>query len=347
MTKQFYFLFFCLVFFGTTVRAQLQKGTFLLGGDPITTEFSGGLGSLDIINEAALYSFSPRLGYFITDRFVLQGGVGITGLSVEGEGFNIFTAGAGARFYLNPTHPKNNFFLEAQPNWTSTSFLGESFRKFGYNIGVGSTGFLAPGASFDTRLSFSSFFPDEDNFSETRNLTLSTSLNFYLNPEMKAGRKSAVPALQKGQWMIGGSSGSFGFSFNPDALDITLTPTVGYFVSNRFVAGARLGMSLQRLEGTSGEKAKVSVITLAPTARYYFGPNTRLRWFAGTSVALNYSSVDDGTFEVSDNTFSWGLNAGFNHFLTPNFAWELGPYFNINSDDFSGGVGVGFNYFIR
>ncbi len=347
MTKQFYFLFFCLAFFTTTVHAQLKKGTLLLGGDPITTEFTGGLGSLGIVSEAALYSFSPRLGYFVSDRFMLQGGLGITGLSADGEGFNIFTAGVGARFYLNPTHPKNNFFLEAQPNWTSVSFLGESFSEFGYNIGVGSTWFLAPGASFDTRLSFSSLFPDEDNSSETRNLTLSTGLNFYLNPEMKAGSKSTVPALQKGKWMIGGSSGNFGLSFNPDAVDITLLPNVGYFAGDRFVVGAKLGVSYQRVEGTSGEDAKISVFTLAPTARYYFGQNTRLRWFAGSSLALNYTSLDDGTFEVSDNSLNWGLNGGFNLFLTPNFAWELGPYLNVNSDDVFGGIGVGFNYFVR
>ncbi len=347
MTKQFYFLFFCLVFFGTTVRAQLQKGTFYLSSDPINATEGFRLGSLDLFDGAAAYSLSPGFGYFVTKRLMLQGDLSFNGIRSDGEGFNTLGVGAGARFYINPAHPKNNFFVDAQPYWIRIGSDGESISDFFYSVGAGSTWFLAPGVSFDTQLSFAGPISDNNGITVNQSLSLATGLNFYLNPEMKANRKSTVPALQKGKWMIGGSSGNIGLDFDPNSFSLSLVPRVGYFVSDRLAVGANLGAAFQRSEFFPSEYVSTVVFTLVPTARYYFGENNRLRWFAGSSLGLSYISSKFGTLNENDTLFNLSFNGGFNLFLTPNFALEAGPYLNTDFDDVSGGVGMGFNYFIR
>ena len=238
MKKRINFLLFLVSFICTTAHAQLQKGTLFLSENLPEVNVgaielnSGSLGNLNFLDGLTVYSASPSLGYFVSDRLMLEGSLFLAGARNDGDGINLYGAGAGARFYLNPNHPKNNFFVEGQYNFVGISIDGESARQSNYGAGVGSTWFLAPGVSFDTRLLFSGPFSNDNLLSFTEALSLGTGLNFYLNPAMKSGRKTAVPALQKGKWMIGSSSGDINLSFDPNSFSLSLLPSIGYFVTD-------------------------------------------------------------------------------------------------------------------
>lgn len=353
MKKRINFLLFLVSFICTTAHAQLQKGTLFLSENLPEVNVgaielnSGSLGNLNFLDGLTVYSASPSLGYFVSDRLMLEGSLFLAGARNDGDGINLYGAGAGARFYLNPNHPKNNFFVEGQYNFVGISIDGESARQSNYGAGVGSTWFLAPGVSFDTRLLFSGPFSNDNLLSFTEALSLGTGLNFYLNPAMKSGRKTAVPALQKGKWMIGSSSGDINLSFDPNSFSLSLLPSIGYFVTDRFVAGAKVGLMFDRVEGSTTEEATSTLFSFAPLIRYYHGGNTRLRWFTGGSVGLGYTTIKTNFGDVDDTAFNVNINGGLNLFLTPNFALEAGPFLASDFNEFFGGLSVGFNYFVR
>lgn len=353
MKKRINFLLFLVSFICTTVHAQLQKGTLFLSENSPEVNLgaiglnSGSLGNLNFLDGLTIYSASPSLGYFVSDRLMLEGSLFLTGIRNDGEGVNIYGAGAGGRFYINPKNPKNNFFVEAQYNFFGISIDGESARQSSYGAGIGSTWFLAPGVSFDTRLLFAGPFSNDNLLSTTEVLSLGTGLNFYLNPTMKSGRKTVVPALQKGKWMIGSSSGDINLSFDPNNFSLSLLPSIGYFVTDQFVTGAKVGINFERTEDFTGGTTTSTLLSFAPLARYYVGENTRLRWFMGGSLGLAYAAIKSDFGDVDDTTFNINVNGGLNLFLTPNFALEVGPFLATDFDGLFGGLNVGFNYFVR
>ena len=50
--------------------------------------------------------------------------------------------------------------------------------------------------------------------------------------------------IQKGNWMIGGSLGSLGYSFEGESFNINVNPRAGYFVSDGIAIGASVNAGL-------------------------------------------------------------------------------------------------------
>lgn len=352
MTKHRNFLIFLILFACTAAHAQLQKGTLFIregiGSENIAGVNTGSLGNLSLYDGLTSYTLSPSLGYFLSKRFMLEGSLTLAGISADGDGLTVYGVGTGARFFLNPDNPKHNFFIEAQSNFIGLSIDGESSSQFIYGAGLGSTSFLAPGVSLDTRILFTGPLSDDGILSTSNTLSFNTGLSFYLNPTMKSERKTVTPVLQKGTWMIGGSNGSIDFSFDPSEFSFSLVPRIGYFVSDQFVVGANIGINFSRTEESLFGEVTTTDLSLLPAARYYFGKNPRLRWFAGASAGVNFTSFNSDFFgKGNDTIFTGALNGGFNFFLSPNFAFEAAPFLATDFDDVSGGLNLGFNYFIR
>src|SRR5690625_2332433 len=72
--------------------------------------------------------------------------------------------------------------------------------------------------------------------------------------------------IQKGNWIVGGSVGSVGYSFEGETFNVNLMPQAGYFISDGVAIGLTAGGGLQTVkDGDNIWNYKV-----APFVRYYF-----------------------------------------------------------------------------
>jgi outer membrane protein W len=125
--------------------------------------------------------------------------------------------------------------------------------------------------------------------------------------------------LTKGNWLVGGaasfystkytySSGTTSFSSND--LKITATPSIGYFLSDKFSTGLRLSYTKTKSIATtpSGGNTNENRLNFGPFARYYFlktnksfnlltdvGYQYGLYWFTPTTGNRSMFSASVGT----------------------------------------------------
>jgi len=151
--------------------------------------------------------------------------------------------------------------------------------------------------------------------------------------------------IQKGNWMIGGSLGSLGYSFEGKAFNVNIEPSAAYFVSDGIAVGARLIGGLTAVSGQDNEWR----YGIAPTIRYFFpeGSSATGRFFAQGDVGISGSSVG------SDVSLLLGAGVGYAHFVTNSVALEasLGYRYNKANISTSGStsglnVGLGFQIYL-
>lgn len=153
--------------------------------------------------------------------------------------------------------------------------------------------------------------------------------------------------IQKGNWMIGGSIGSAGYSFEGETFNINLSPRAGYFISDGIAIGAEIGGGLQTVK----DGDNVWSYGVSPFIRYYFpeGASSTGRFFGQGSVGISGASAGS----ESDTSFAFGVNGGYAHFITDNVALEGMVGYNYSKSDLatvgkqSGlGFSVGFQIYL-
>ncbi len=153
--------------------------------------------------------------------------------------------------------------------------------------------------------------------------------------------------IQKGNWMIGGSVGSAGYSFEGETFNINVSPRAGYFISDGIAIGAEIGGGLQTVK----DGDNVWSYGVSPFIRYYFpeGASSTGRFFGQGSVGISGASAGSD----SDTSFAFGINGGYAHFITDNVALEGMIGYNYSKSDLatvgkqSGlGFSVGFQIYI-
>lgn len=153
--------------------------------------------------------------------------------------------------------------------------------------------------------------------------------------------------IQKGNWMIGGSIGSAGYSFEGETFNINLSPRAGYFISDGIAIGAEIGGGLQTVK----DGDNVWSYGVSPFIRYYFpeGASSTGRFFGQGSVGISGASAGS----ESDTSFAFGVNGGYAHFITENVALEGMVGYNYSKSDLatvgkqSGlGFSVGFQIYL-
>lgn len=129
----------------------------------------------------------------------------------------------------------------------------------------------------------------------------------------------------KGTVLIDGQS-SFDLSFlntedegyfqpqKTSSTTLSLSPSVGYFVSNNFV----MGLSIQ-LRSTKIEDYTVSTIGAGPFARYYFG-SSNINPFIQGEFGISSSTAKLGTQSSKSSGFGYGIGGGVAFILTENVA---------------------------
>lgn len=147
--------------------------------------------------------------------------------------------------------------------------------------------------------------------------------------------------IKTGNWMVGGSVGNIGYSFEGDAFNIQLNPRAGYFISDGLALGLQATVGLKAVKDLDNEWN----YGIAPFVRYYFpgGATSSSRFFTQGDIGIAGSSAGDGV------SLALGANVGYAHFITQTVALEatLGYNYtksNVNLGDKATGLGVGIGF---
>lgn len=188
--------------------------------------------------------------------------------------------------------------------------------------------------------------------------------------------------MTKGDWVISGNTG-LGFNNTNSFTKVqgvkygevktssfSVTPSVGYFVTDGLAVGIDLGFNSISTKENSN-KTTVSSFSVMPTATYYFKTGSKFIPFLGAGIGystnkLKYdfdsSSIDPllllETETVTDG-LAWKLKGGVTYMATQSLGLNLGLGFDqfYTKDTYSNveyktstnnfGVNVGFSYFIK
>lgn len=154
-----------------------------------------------------------------------------------------------------------------------------------------------------------------------------------------------IAPVQKGNWIVGGSLGSLGYSFEGKNFNISVNPRAGYFVSDGIAIGLGVTGSLAAVSGADN----VWGYGVAPFVRYYFpeGSSASGRFFAQGDVGISGSSPGSGA------SLAAGANVGYAHFITNSVALEASLGYNYSKATVSGangqsglGVALGFQIYL-
>lgn len=145
--------------------------------------------------------------------------------------------------------------------------------------------------------------------------------------------------VQQGNWMVGGSIGSAGYSFESEAFSLNLAPKAGYFLSDGFAVGIGLNAGIV----AASDRKPTWQYGVMPFARYYFpeGASSTGRFFGEGSVGISGEAYEG----ESDTSFAFGVNAGYAHFISQTVALEGTVGYNYSKANVTGAEaqsGLGF-----
>lgn len=147
--------------------------------------------------------------------------------------------------------------------------------------------------------------------------------------------------VSKGQWMLGG----YGY-IDPDRfININISPTGGYMISENFAVGAILG-----IEFSNYEQGYAFSNYLVPTVRYYFGKSkTQPFLMAGFGLGHYARFNDYNNEDHSVVSYYGGAAIGLSHFINKNIALEvMAGYSNSPITKFRGTfINFGFQIFLN
>ena len=125
----------------------------------------------------------------------------------------------------------------------------------------------------------------------------------------------AQAQTEKGTLLLGGNAGFSSTSVaGASSSNYNLSPNVGYFISENFALGGRVGFN----GGSGFGGGSFSSYQIAPFGRYYFLPiGSNAKLFGDASIGIGGASGGGG------NTTIFGLAAGPAVFLNKNTALEI------------------------
>lgn len=155
--------------------------------------------------------------------------------------------------------------------------------------------------------------------------------------------------IKKGNWIVGGSIGSLGYSFEGENFNINFNPQAGYFISDGVAVGLKTGVGFQTVKGGKN----VWNYEVSPFARYYFpeGASSTGRFFGQGSVGV--SGTGATATSKSQTSFAFGINAGYAHFVSRSVALEGSLGYNYSKSNLANsqaqnglGLSVGFQIYL-
>lgn len=155
--------------------------------------------------------------------------------------------------------------------------------------------------------------------------------------------------IKQGNWLVGGSIGSLGYSFEGENFNININPQAGYFISDGVAVGLGVGAGLQTVNGGDN----IWNYRVAPFVRYYFpeGASSTGRFFGQGDIGISGTGATDE--RNAETSFAFGINAGYAHFISRNVALEGMVGYDYSKSDFANaqaknglGIKVGFQIYL-
>jgi opacity protein-like surface antigen len=168
--------------------------------------------------------------------------------------------------------------------------------------------------------------------------------------------------LQEGNVMLGADLGSgittsstnglFGFNLGLDedsGYNIGVSPKIGYFFSDNFVAGTIVNLGYNNAAGDDEDVANTFIYGVQAFSRFYIAPSDVDlgesvpvgQFFIETQAGIAGRNIEGGD---STNGFSFGFGPGYSYFLNPNVALEASVKYNGlvggGSDNYQNSLGV-------
>lgn len=156
-------LAFCLFLLIGSVRAQIQKNDWLIGG---STKFSSNK-TADI--KTSMFEFSPNAGYFFANNFAggLRSDINSVKLEDEDAVSNVLFSPF-LRYYFLPSDSKVNIMLDGSFGFGSTSAAGDTKSQSGFGFVAGPAIFLNKHTALEFTLGYNSIkFEDDPDRSNT------------------------------------------------------------------------------------------------------------------------------------------------------------------------------------
>lgn len=157
----------------------------------------------------------------------------------------------------------------------------------------------------------------------------------------QASADVGLTPIKKGNWMVGGSVGNIGYSFEGKAFNVQVQPRAGYFITDGLALGAQATLGFKAVKDVDNEWN----YGIAPFVRYYFpgGATASSRFFTQGDIGIAGGSAGDAV------SLALGANIGYAHFITQTVALEamLGYNYtkaNVNIGDKATGLGVGVGF---
>lgn len=101
----------------------------------------------------------------------------------------------------------------------------------------------------------------------------------------------------------------------------TISPRVGYFVSENIAIGARIGYQSNTQESGATE-LDTNLFNAGAFGRYYFSPTNKFSIFGEFGLDYLSTKTDNGTTDTTADGFSLGGGPGLSYFISNNFALE-------------------------
>ncbi|KUF40193.1 outer membrane beta-barrel protein [Myroides marinus] len=175
-----------------------------------------------------------------------------------------------------------------------------------------------------------------------------TTANAQVNVETpKLSAKVGTTPIKKGNWMVGASVGSMGYSFEDKSFNLNINPSAGYFISDGFAVGLEVGAGVTTHKKPVKDDWNYKVM---PFARYYFpeGASATGRFFGQGAVGI--SGTENATSKTS---FAFDIKGGYSHFVSRNVALEATVGYNYSKSSVADaksqngiGLAVGFQIFL-
>ncbi|MDR2221748.1 MAG: porin family protein [Flavobacteriaceae bacterium] len=172
--------------------------------------------------------------------------------------------------------------------------------------------------------------------------------NAQVNVETpKLSAKVGTTPIKKGNWMVGSNISKIGYSFENKSFEFMLKPTAGYFISDGIAVGLEVGGGIKTQKKPLKDQW---TYTVSPFVRYYFpeGASSTGRFFGQGNIGVEGAEGGE-----SKNSFAFGINAGYSHFLSRNVALEAMAGYNYSKANTDGaekqsglGVAIGFQIFL-
>lgn len=144
---------------------------------------------------------------------------------------------------------------------------------------------------------------------------------------------------EKGSWVIGGST-TLGFNSvsskvtdgnysvkQPTVSTFTLTPSVGYFVVDKFAVGLDVGFASVTAK-YGDDKVTVSSTSIMPTGTYNFKSATNLIPYLGAGVGYASAKTSDGSESYTVDGLAWKAKGGLIYLINQNLGVDVGLGYN-------------------